>query len=133
MKIKLTAANESKVDAALTRVNGKYRERCAVVGDVYGLMRNAEKHLDKYGIPKAARVGTRIRAHEGIGCNSYEYRATATEYVIEAGHAGYWFLVGVARVQINTSRGSKSDWMTLGDKAKAWIAEKMPARIERDF
>ena len=133
MKIKLTKGNEARIDAALTKANGRARERCARVGDVFAMARSATNHLNKVGLPKKARKGTYVRAHEGLSCNSYGYRCYSTEYVLECNANGDWFLIGAARVQIHTNRNCKHDWLTLGTAAREWIADVMPGKIERDF
>jgi hypothetical protein len=126
MKIKIDNKNREKLTKIIDAANGKAKTRLVSVDDLFYFADNCEKHLEKNSVPLSARSGCQYVWHEGVGCNSYGYSATATRVQIVRGTKD-WFLVEADRSQTSTSRGCRSDWFI----PTAQAVESVMASIER--
>jgi hypothetical protein len=102
MKIKISKATTDKITDALKTGQGKARARLLDAYDVKKAAADAEKDLEKMGIPKTMRKGVKVdfcpfsekfaSAYKGI---PYGTRAEMIRGSKD------WFLVGISRVVVN--------------------------------
>jgi len=130
MKIKITEENAAKIEDLCKAANGRARTRTKTADEIIGFADSLESHLESCGCAKAHRKGTRYQWWDGVGCNSYDYRAESTAATIERGSSA-WFLVEIERIPINTGRGARTSILTLSDSARESIAASAIRDAER--
>ena len=90
--------NLDKVKEALTKANGRAKERLAYPSDVVVAVLMVERHLEKIGIPKnlwkGLMVEVDLRAQKFP--RAYKWSADSTQFAIERRASG-WFLVWTYR------------------------------------
>lgn len=104
MKIKISKTTTDKISDALKTGQGKARARLLDAYDVKKAAADAEKSLEKMGLPKAMRKGVKVDFcpfSEKIP-NAYIGIPYGTCAELIRGSKD-WFLVGVSRVIVNRS------------------------------
>ena len=97
MQIKIQAATIQRIEDALQVVNGRAeRHAFTTFEEVATVAKDAEIVLDKLGVLKADRPGTRVTMVSGSKLpNCYKYNPIRTVLSITRRTAG-WYLTGVA-------------------------------------
>lgn len=102
--IKIIRKNEESIDKALAKVNDQARAHTyGSMWDLTRLVKNAERQLSDYGIPKKIWKGVSIRSTSGDKVpNAYDRKGhtrIATHVIIDRKATG-WFLVNVQKTTV---------------------------------
>lgn len=109
--IKIDAANATKIEAALSAVNGRATAHAYTdYEDIFDLSRTAEAALEALRLPKTARKGAAwTETSGGAVTNSYARKGrtrTATTVRLER-RAKDWYLVSAVKDEIYQQGGGK--------------------------
>lgn len=106
--LKITAENTQAIESALKAANGKASAHAFTsFDDVLCVSEQAEKSLEKLGVPASKRAGAKFYALSGEKvANSYDYRRAGTALNLIRKTAG-WYLVSAKSVQLFSNQGGK--------------------------
>jgi len=127
MQIKITESNKTKIEAALSAINGKAISHTAGYEDILILASKMEDKLDNLEIAKKDRAGATATGMSG-GCvpTAYKYSRTVNRYKIERKSAD-WFLTFITRDDIYGN--AVTDRLTLLPSQKDIAVAKFTAQF----
>lgn len=125
MKIKISKATTDKITDALKTGQGKVRARLLDAYDIKKAAGDAEKSLEKMGLPKVMRKGVKVDfcpfSEKFAGAYNGIPYGTCAEMIRGSKD---WFLVGVSRVIVNRAFPELRFYLDEDQKAR-FIAEQI--------
>lgn len=129
--MKIRVDKQEEVEEAIAEAQLGASVRLVSCGNVLNLVAMAEEHLQEKGIALSYAGGCRFAYRPVVNVNRYGWQADTTIITIERGSAA-WFLVGVLRISINTSRGSERSYTcVLTEGAQARAVEMFAKSLDR--
>jgi hypothetical protein len=126
--MKINIKNKEKMQLVLNNAQKKARTRFCQIGDIENLVRESEKYLKSFSIPKKYWTGCVFEYAEHVNCNSYHrngsYYADSTEIQIARG-ASDWFLTVCFRTSLPTSNGNNNYGFVPSESCKTWAKENL--------
>jgi hypothetical protein len=121
----ITIKNTKKIESDLAACQKGCRERTFTLVDIEIAVETLEKRLKSIGIPQSQWGGTTATVGGwGRPAKSYRYPFAGTVATIIIAANGKSASVAVAR-----TTGSTTEWLNLGEAAKAWIAQDYHLRL----
>jgi hypothetical protein len=93
---RINVTQTAKITAALDAAQGRATARTISPEDLVTFAAEAEKQMEKAGIPKALRKGATLRILPARVANAYQYAAEGTSATLERGSTD-WYLISASR------------------------------------